>query len=337
MSIYIPSVDEAAKRIVQYYNDDKINELKAIGEYLENNDVAKSIAGNGAEFHNATVRLTRVGFYDYAYALAKVGHKRYPHDTDLLGDLLCYGLHCKPLEELEKWYEKLIEIDKRFWTWRAYQFSFDFWMERLPYAESDEKLQTWEKIIEDLFSSFKQNFQFLSDKSDCEKAYMMEFEYYTSKGDDKRALEALEEATKNEKTANKCAQCALKLADRYFETGNYEKSYTYSDIAVNVKEDQSSIDRGYAYYILAMSLEWKERKNRSIQANLKQVYIAYYAAYIHLDADRKNLLDSVKKQVKQLEFEYSQRSGIEFDDLDKEKNSDIMHILNALNTVSKKS
>ena len=329
MTIYIPSVDEAAKRIVDYYNKGQINDLNVVSEYLENNDVAKSISGNGDEFHNATVRLTRHGFYDYAYALAKVGHKRYPCNTDLLGDLLCYGLHCKLLEELEQWYTKLVKIDKRFWSWRAYQFSFDYWMERLPYAESNDILHYWENIIEDLFDSFKQNFQYLSDKSDCEKAYMMAFEYYNSKGDEKKALDALEDATKDERTANKCPQCALKLADRYFEIGNYEKSYKYANTAVSIKEDQASISLGYAYYILSMSLEWIERKNRSIATNIKQVYSSYYSAYMHLDYDRINLLDSVKKQVKQLEFEYEQSSGISFDDLDKEKRSRLASYLNS--------
>lgn len=334
MSIYIPSVDEAAKRIVMYYNDGAIDELNAVGEYLENNDVAKSISGNGDEFHNATVRLTRAGFYDYAYALAKVGHNRYPRNTDLLGDLLCYGLHCKPLDELQQWYTKLETINKRFWSWRAYQFAFDYWMERLPYAANDEELHGWEDMIEELFDSFKQNFQYLADKSDCEKAYMMEFEYYSSKGDEKKALQALEEATKNEQTSNKCAQCALKLADRYFETGAYEQSYKYANIAVSIKEDQASISLGYAYYILAMSLEWRERRNRSIAANIKQVYSAYFSAYMHLDADRTNLLDSVKKQVKLLEFEYAQPSGILFDSLDKEKSGNIMDLLSFLNATS---
>ena len=77
MTIYIPSVDEAAKKIVQHYNNDEIDELNAIGDYLKNNDVAKYIAGNGDDFHNAKVRLPRVGFSDYAYALAKVGHNSY--------------------------------------------------------------------------------------------------------------------------------------------------------------------------------------------------------------------------------------------------------------------
>lgn len=334
MTMYIPSVDEAAKRIVKYYNEDAIDELNAVGKYLENNNVAKSIAGNGNEFHNATVRLTRYGFYDYAYALAKVGHNRYPRNTDLLGDLLCYGLHCKPLDELQQWYIKLDGINKRFWSWRAYQFSFDYWMERLPYAKNEEELHNWEGIIENLFGSFKQNFQYLNDKSDCEKAYMMEFEYYNSKGDEERALAALKAATEDSRTVNKCAQCALKLADRYFETGAYEESYKFANTAVSIKEDQASISLGYAYYILAMSLEWKERKDRSIAANLKQVYSAYYSAYMNLDADRSNLLDSVKKQVRQLEFEYTQSSGISFTDLDKEKGMPMADLLSLLSAAS---
>ena len=326
ISMYIPSVDEAAKKIVKYYNEGAFEELNSVGEYLENNDVAKSIAGNGDAFHNATVRLTHAGFFDYAYALAKVGHNRYPRNTDLLGDLICYGLQCKPLDELQQWYTKLDKINKRFWTWRAYRFSFDYWMERLPYAESEEVLERWEGIIEGLFDSFKQNFQYLTDKSDCEKAYMMEFEYYNSKGDDQKALEALVAATENVQTSNKCRQCALKLADRFFETGDYEKSYLYADKAVSIKEDQASISLGYAYYILAMSLEWRERRNRSIGANIKQVYSAYNSAYMHLDLDKTNLLDSVKKQVKQLEFEYAQPSGIEFDVLYKEKVMDLLSL-----------
>lgn len=330
MDLYIPSVSEATKKIVNFYKNDAISELIEVGKYLENNDVAKSISGNADEFHNATVSLIRIGFFDYAYSLAKVGHNRYPRNTDLLGDLLCYGLRCRKMEELEQWYNKLDKIGKRFWTWRAYQFSFDYWMERLPYAESDEELEDWEGTIEQIIEAFKNNFQYLKDKSDCEKAYMMEFEYFNSKGDEKHALQALKQATENKNTENKCAQCALKLADRYFEIGDYSQAYTYAYKAVNIMEDQPSINLGYTYYILAMSLEWKERTNNSINQHLQQVYNAYNAAYMHLDSDRENLLDSVKKQVKKLEFEFGKLSGIDFDLLDKEKNGNLMGLLKML-------
>lgn len=39
MSMYIPSVGEAARKIVKYYEEGAIDDLNAVGEYLENNDV----------------------------------------------------------------------------------------------------------------------------------------------------------------------------------------------------------------------------------------------------------------------------------------------------------
>lgn len=37
MSMYIPSVGEAARKIVKYYEEGAIDDLNAVGEYLENN------------------------------------------------------------------------------------------------------------------------------------------------------------------------------------------------------------------------------------------------------------------------------------------------------------
>ena len=328
--MYIPSAEEAAKKIVQYYRAERYDQLREVDEYLQNMDVAYTIAGNGDEFHNATVRLAHAGFYDYAYALAKVGQYRHKRNTDLLGDLLCYGLHCRPLEELECWYTKLERINERFWTWRAYQFSFDYWMERLPDAENDDQLTAWEDNIFSLIKQFQDNFKYLKDQSDCEKAYMMEYTYYSSKGDEENALNALKQATMDMRTQNKCAQCALKLADHYFEIGDYENAYRYATLAVSIKEDQASISLGYAYYILAMSLEWKERKNNSIPSTIKQVFNAYNSACMHLEPDKGHLMESVKKQVRQLEFEYEKQSGIDFDRIDQQNNSAILGLLSAL-------
>lgn len=319
--MYIPSVSIAASKILKCYGKNDIDGLSEVKKYLENNNVAESIAGDGDEFHNATVSLTRGGFYDYAYALAKVGSARHPRNTDLLGDLLCYGLHCRSLDELQIWYDKLESINKRFWTWRAYQFSFDYWMARIPYASNDQEMQKWEDNIEHIIAEFKNNFRYLKDKSDCEKVFMMEYEYYSSKGDEKRALDALESATTNVNTKNKCAQCALKLADRYFEVGDYANAYKYAKVATSIKEDQPSINLGYTYYILAMALEWKEKESHSISQNIKFVYDAYHAAYLHLSIDRENLLVSVKMQVQKLEYEFGVSSNIPFDKMDKDKES----------------
>lgn len=334
MAMYIPSVNDAVQKIVRYYRADDIDNLKEVKRYLESDDVAHYIAGNADRFHNATVELTRIGFYDYAYALAEVGQKRYPKNTDLLGDLLCYGMQCRDLKHLEKWYTELCRINKRFWTWRAYQFSFDYWMERLPEA-NEEELEQWESMIVDIFTSFQENFRFLSDKSDCEKAFMMKYEYFTMMGDESKAESALKEATTNKDTKNKCPQCALKLADHYFEKGDYAESLKYADIAVSIKEDQPSISLGYTNYIRAMSMEYEKRRDNGITLGIDAVYNAYYAALLYLSEEngRERLISSVKKQVKMLERETNVESNIPFDE-SSSQDPDLLHLLKALKNSS---
>ncbi len=313
IQLYIPSVTDAARRIVRAYFNEDYDMLQEIRAYLGNNNVAGAIAGTASEFHNAAVELTRNGFYDYAYALVEVGVQRHSKDTDLLGDLLAYGLHCRSIKELQQWYDALSNVNKRFWTWRAYQFSFDFLMAKLPYTDNDEELNSLEGEIEHIINSFKGNFKFLSDKSDCEKAYMMEYEFYSSKGEETQAEHALIEATSE---LAKCAQCALKYADRCFERGNYEETIKYATIAAHIKEDQPSISLGYTNYILAMSLEQVARhKNALKNANdLGEIYSAYYSAYTYLSSEkgREHLISSVKHQVKVLEFFTGTKSGIDF-------------------------
>ena len=311
--LYIPSVDDATNRIVKAYISGDYDMLQTLRDYLQNNNVAASISGSPAEFHNAAVGLARNDFYDYAYAILEVGISRYPKDTDLLGDLLSYGLHCRPYEELEPWYNTLQGINRRFWTWRAYQFSFDYLMAKLPYADSVESENSIEAAIERIISEFKSNFNFLHDKSDCEKAYMMEYEYYAGKGDESKAKDALKTAT--EKLA-KCAQCALKYADIHFERGDYKTTVEYAQKAIAVKEDQNSISVGYTYYILAMSLEQIARDNRALnnQASVEEIYSAYFAAYRYFDNEkgRDRLVESIKSQVEILEFDTGFSSKINY-------------------------
>ncbi len=332
IQLYIPSVTDAARRIVSAYFKEDYDMLQEIKVYLGNNNVAGAIAGTASEFHNAAVELTRNGFYEYAYALIEIGIQRHPRDTDLLGDLLAYGLHCRSIKELQQWYDALSNVHKRFWTWRAYQFSFDYLMARLPYSDTDEEVSLMEHEIKCIIESFKDNFKFLNDKSDCEKAYMMEFEFYSSKGEETLAEQALIEATNK---LVKCAQCALKYADRCFERGDYGETIKFATIAAHIKEDQPSISLGYTNYILAMSLEQVARQRNALNnANdLGDIYSAYYSAYTYLSSEkgREHLINSVTHQVKVLEFVTGTKSGIDFSALDSKEYS-LMKILQGISS-----
>lgn len=330
-SLYIPNVMEATALIRDCYNKKDYSLLNNVMEYINDPKTQESIAGTADEFHNASVRLVNDGFYELAYnILSNIGIKRNPCNTDLLGDLLTYGMRCRDLDALRPWYDQLATISKRFWTWRAYQFSFDYLMETLPYTKSEDELLAREREIESIFSSFKDNFRYLKDKSDREKAYMMEYEFYASKGEEKRALEALENGVKE--LPNKCAQCALKYADHQFEVGNYIDAAKYARIAVEVKEDQPSINIGYTYYILAMSLEQLARKENSINAEseVQSIYSAYYSAYQYMEHGREHLKKSIRRQVMSLEFESKIPSNIDFSRIDKETDAETVNSINGL-------
>ena len=314
MNIYIPSVDAAASMIYSAYVNENFDRLREIQEYLESRDVARRIAGSASEFHNASVSLTRIGFFDYAFSLLEVAQERYPRDTDILADLLLYGMKCRNLSELREYQKKLENIDKPLWTWRAFHFQFDYLLEELRYAETDTAAKELAAKIEVLIKDYKENSEHFADLSDKEKAYMVEYEYYSFKRDKKKAIDALKAATIA--LPNKCAQCALKLADHYFEVGDNKNAIKYSELAVNIKEDQPSISLGYAYYILAMSREHDVRNigGALAEAKVKPIFSAYAAAveYMREESGREGLLKSVKNQVKTLEYDSGVPSKINF-------------------------
>lgn len=336
--IFIPSAEAASRMITDAFLQNDYAKITSIQRLLQSTSVMSSISGSGDEFHNAAVNLTRVGMFGFAYDLIRVGINRNPRNTDLLGDALQYGMRCgTPQQELQSYYEQMQNINKRFWTWRAYHFSFDYLMWLLPYQDSDTEIDRIEGEIRAIIQAFKDHFNFLADQSDCEKAYMMEFEYYISRGETQNAYQALETGTRE--LPHKCAQCALKYADHLFESGDYRNTIEYAKIAVNIKEDQPSISLGYTYYILAMSQEWAMREDHAMaqEEKIKEVYNSYYSAYLNMEDGRDHLAKAIKNQVKTLEFETGKPSRIPFEELDEGRASiGMSSLLKALQSQSEK-
>ena len=325
--LFIPSVETASQMIRNAYRNADFDQLSRIQNLLKSQDLVKSLSGTSDGFHNAAVRLTQDGMYAYAYDLIKIGIMRNPHNTDLLSDALMYGSRCNAgVEELKGWYDQLMQVNKRFWTWRAYQFAFDYLMDLLPY-KSGEDLKGIESEIETLIKDFKGHFTFLHDQSDCEKVYMMEYEFYISKGELESAENALQEATESLK--NKCAQCAMHYADHLFERGKYREVIGYAKQAVTIKEDQPSISKGYTYYILAMSQEWIARTDNTLTQSdtLKDIYTSYFCAYLYMEPGRDHLMEAIKNQVRVLEYETKISSEIPFKQMDNAKTNNSMDML----------
>ena len=301
MALYIPSIDMAVKRIVMTYLTEDYSKIKETMDYVINNP---TIAGDADNYHNAAVNLVQIDDYDNAVILLTQGLTRYPRSTDILADLLEYGMKCRPISEIRTFYfDKLAKIDKRFWSWRAFHFSIDFLMIYIQYAENKNQEQAVINEIEKLISEYKKY------KPTDERAYMVEHDFYELLNQHDLAKSALKTALDN---LTICPQCALNYADKLFEAGKYEEALPYLERAVRMAEAQSSINLGYAYFLLASSKEnvFRNKGNDFAYDNIKPIFDAYYSALEFLGSGMDHIKEQIYKNIRILEYQSGIKSNI---------------------------
>ena len=294
MEMYIPSIENAVQRIISAYFNENYSEIREIMEYVLN---SSTIAGSENDFHNAAVNLVRMGDYENATLLLVHGLSRYPRSTNILADLLEYGMECRRISEISTYYfDNLSKINKKYWTWRAFHFSIDFLMVYIQYTDNDDQENAVIKEITQLISDYKK-FKPLD-----ERAYMVEHDFYNLINQEDRAIKALKEAMD---TLKICPQCALNYADMLFEKGEYKTAIPILERTVSIYEDQPSISLGYAYYILALSREYiLKNENRSFtEENVKPIFDAYFSALEYLEENKLHLKKEIYKKVHILERE----------------------------------
>jgi len=290
-------------------------------------DVAATLAGTANEFHNACVELAQENCYDFAITLLEIAVQRYPKNTDVCADVIQYGMKTHSLDDLKKYYDGdetftgLKNIPKRLWTWRAFSFSLDYLVECLK--EEDELSDHYKTIqteIESLIVEYKKSAESFSDQSEQERAYMAACEYKQAIGKSEEAYKELREAV--EKLPNRCPQCALTLADYYFEQAQFESTVKYAQLAIDSVGTQEAISVGYAYYILAISLQRIENSKggTTTTERAKPIFKAYHKAYEYLRIDgRTSLCKTLQKRVRAMEIDTDFSSGIDFKDDEKKR------------------
>ncbi len=303
MAIYIPSIRIAAELLVDSYQTNDYTRIKEIMDYVVN---TPTISGSADEYHNASVKLTRIDDYENAVIILEQGLKRFPRSTDILADLLLYGVKCRKISSISHfYYDNLAKIDKDFWTWRSFHFSIDFLMLYIQYAETREQRKAIDSEIVSLITNYKKY------KPRDERAYMVEHDYYELIHCEDKAISALKNAVEK---LTVCPQCALNYADYLFESGQYSAVIPIVEKAINIREDQPSINLGYAYYISALSREYVLRSDNTTfnYDNTKPVFDSYFSALEYLDNDQSHLAKQIEKRVRILERESGVESKIEF-------------------------
>lgn len=277
--------------------------------------VANCIEGDANDFHNASVDLTRKQEFSFAYRLLEVGTHKFPTDTDLLGDLLLYGLKCRSYTELEKYSDALLKLPKNVWTWRAFHFSIEYLMEGYEQAD-DTSRAVLEKKILGLLDDYKEHSKFFTDQSDREKAYSLKHRFYMIKRDIPSALKTLQDAI--DEIPGKCPQCALRLADYYFDAGEYDKVIAPAECASLIIEVQPAISYSYLHFILGASREYILRKSSKLlsEENVRPIYHSYYAALVYAEDNDRKRHHNIKNRIRVLEYDSGIPSNIDFSQFD---------------------
>lgn len=321
-------LNHVSKAVALYLKADSANDteqMNTIEVTLQSPKIANLLAGTADEFHNASVELVRANLYDFAVRLLDLGVRKYPRNADICADLLKYGLECRNILDLQRYYDGneeyigLKNIPKRYWTWRSFSFSLDFLQELLKYYDDDSSEYLQLNVdIKQLLSQYYKAAENFKDQSEHEKAYMAESEYLLLTGETTESYNVLKKAV--DALPRRCPQCALRLADYYFENGQYQETIEYATIATQSVSTQDAISVGYAFLILAISMERKAKYIDNVVLDEKvcrPIFKAYHKAYVDLKIDkRRTLCQSVQKKVTQLEIETDLKSGIQFADND---------------------
>lgn len=201
--------------------------------------------GNADDFHNLAVEYARGEFFSQTCDLLEIGLKRYPYNTDLLADYIIYGASCGRTDNCKLYFDRLMEIPKSRWTWRAFDFSIRYLNTILDQiGGTKEQLQVTKKEMLNLAKAYRAQFP------SSEDSYQMEAQVYHWFGQSKDEYKVLTKAMEN---LNVCPKCCLRVGDILLEQGNYEDAMSAMKRGLGeASQTQSSVNEGYMYYVIGL-------------------------------------------------------------------------------------
>ena len=119
--------------------------------------ISSQTDGTPGDYHDYAVTFAKVGDYTYACEVLLLGLKKYSTHVDLLSDFLLYAIKSSKDEHYELCEEKyeLLKTRRQLWNWRAYDFSFDYLLNKLDRGGSN--LEELKKECLDLAMEFQSN------------------------------------------------------------------------------------------------------------------------------------------------------------------------------------
>lgn len=199
-----------ASQIVETTSDEEI--LSEIYARIQKGE----ITGDADDYHNTAVAYSRSQQPERASRICQTGLKKWPESIDLNADALTYALDAGMTDKLGALAADLEKNcpDRSRWNWRGFRFLLQYYIKLKP--------EGYEETVEKLIEDYKKYLP-----SD-EGAYMSEYEQNQSLGKIDKAVQALEGAV----AKLKAPQCALTLADIYFERADYKNAIRAATIGI---------------------------------------------------------------------------------------------------------
>lgn len=262
---------QQAAQMVELADGEK--EIKEIYEQIEKEE----ISGSADDYHNAAVGFSRRQQNERAVRVCKVGLKKWPDNIDLNADALTYAMDAGLTDELEELAAALQRNcpDRSRWNWRGFRFLFLYYIKVKPDGY-EEKTKT---LIEEYKKYIPAD----------ERAYMCEYERYQGLGKPDEAVQALEEAVTN----LKAPQCALTLADIYFERADYDDAIRTATLGIAyAAEPQPGIRTSYLLMLRAMAKDAALlRKGNFSDKEVQEVLKEYKLAQKYVSIRERRVID----------------------------------------------
>ena len=262
---------QQAAQMVESVDSEK--ELKEIYEQIQSG----AISGSADDYHNAAVGFSRRQQNERAVRVCQVGLKKWPDNIDLNADVLTYAMDAGLTDELEELAAALQRNcpDRSRWNWRGFRFLFLYYIKVKP--------DGYEEKTKNLIEEYKKYIP-----AD-ERAYMCEYERYQGLGKPDEAVQALEEAVTN----LKAPQCALTLADIYFERADYDDAIRTATLGIAyAAEPQPGIRTSYLLMLRAMAKDAALlRKGNFSDKEVQEVLKEYKLAQKYVSIRERRVID----------------------------------------------
>lgn len=251
--------------------------IREVAGIIHTRILKNEILGDADDFHNIAVEFSRKNMPAISTSICQHGIEIWKDSIDLNADALNYAMDAGKTTEAAA-IAKQLEIncpDRSKWNWRGFKFLLNYYLTNRP--------EGFEKKASVLIQDFK---RYLPHE---EKAYTSDASRLVYAGKFTEAMNVLEEAV----SKLNAPQCALTLADMYFERAKYEDAIRVATLGIAYSaEPQPGIRVPYLIFLRAMAKDALYLKSgRNSQEEAHAIIREYELAKKYVSSQEERIVD----------------------------------------------